>query len=126
VQIVRRRSEITWSAQTGDGDFSFYHELDEVWAAFERPRTRIKYVDVHCWRLTPASFRLILTERRLLDLVGLEVACSFPTEGCEFYVTLRPTTEKPAAVDRMALYRQVARELLEGIQEKKSDGRHDG
>ena len=80
---------------------------------------------MHCWRFTPASFNLILTELRLLDLVELEVACWFPTEGCEFYVTLRPSPQKPSTVDRMRLYRQVARELLEGIQEK-SDGRFIG
>jgi predicted SAM-dependent methyltransferase len=119
--IVKRGGEIAWSAQAG-GELSLGHQLEEAKEAFERARSTSEYVDVHCWRFTPASFRLILTELRLLGLVELEVVCSFPTEGCEFYVTLRPSTDKPAPVDRLVLYRQAARELLEGIQEKNDGG----
>lgn len=117
-QIVKRGGDVSWNAQAS-GDFRFMHELGEAKAAFERARDNDEYVDVHCWRFTPASFRLVLTELRLLELVALDEACAFPTEGCEFFLTLRPTSERPASVDRMRLYHQVARELLEGLQEKR-------
>jgi len=116
-QIVRRAQLVSWNAETM-GDFTFMHGLEEAKAAFEGACQSDAYVDVHCWRFTPASFRLILTELRLLGLFEFEEVCSFPTEGCEFFVTLRPTSALPPQVDRMALYHQVARELLEGLQEK--------
>ena len=117
-QIVKRDGEVSWSAQAR-GDFTFIHALDEAKAAFESARRSEEYVDVHCWRFTPASFRLILAELRLVGLLALEEVSSFPTLGCEFFLTLKPTTAMPANIDRMALYHQVARELLEGLQEKK-------
>ena len=115
--IVKRGPEVSWSAQA-NGDLSFIHDLAEAKAAFDQARGSDEYVDVHCWRFTPASFRLILTELRLLELVALEEVCAFPTEGCEFFVTLVPASGAPGSVDRMALYHQVARELLDGIQQR--------
>ena len=70
--------EVQWSAQAR-GDFTFIHALDEAKAAFESARRSEEYVDVHCWRFTPASFRLILAELRLVGLLALEEVSSFPT-----------------------------------------------
>lgn len=117
-QLVTRGSAVTWNAETSD-DFRFFYKLDDAKAIFERARDDDQYIDVHCWRFTPASFRLLVTELRLLGLVALEEVCAFPTEGCEFFVTLRPTTAPMGDVDRMRLYREVASELLEGLQEKR-------
>ena len=115
--IVKRGADVSWNAQAG-GELSFIHGLGEAKSAFDRARGSDEYVDVHCWRFTPASFRLILTELRLLELIAFEQVCCFPTEGCEFFVTLKPASAALGSVDRMALYRQVARELLDGLQEE--------
>ncbi len=47
-----------------------------------------EYIDVHCWRFTPASFRLLIDDFKALELLKLEEVSNFDTEGHEFYVTL--------------------------------------
>jgi len=106
-------------ASAAPGEISLVHGLDEAKSMFERSRASKDYIDVHAWRFTPASFRVIMTELRLLGLLPLEEACSFPTEGIEFFVTLRAASSATAAVDRDALYEEVAREIVQGFTERK-------
>lgn len=47
------------------------------------------YVDCHAWCFTPSSFELLLLELGTLGLIGFRIAKLFPTEGCEFIVSLR-------------------------------------
>lgn len=47
------------------------------------------YVDYHAWYYVPNSFRLALLELNLLDLVDWKIDVEFPSDGVEFYVTLR-------------------------------------
>ena len=47
------------------------------------------YVDCHAWRFTPSSFKLLMLELSALDLIGFRIAKLFPTNGCEFIVSLR-------------------------------------
>ena len=103
-------------------------EIAEAKSVFERARASDEYIDVHAWRFTPASFRLILAELRLLDLLSFEEACAFPTEGIEFFVSLRPTLARPGAVNRIALYEAVVREVVEGFTNRNSsaDRQRDG
>lgn len=54
----------------------------------ERTRQTSEYIDVHCWRFIPESFRLIISDLSGLRLINLSIAKELPTAGCEFYVTL--------------------------------------
>jgi predicted SAM-dependent methyltransferase len=101
-----------------NGELKLVHPLEEAKSMFERARDTTEYLDVHAWRFTPASFRLILTELRLLDLLSLEEVCSFPTEGIEFFVTLKAASG-PLTIDRTALYEEVAREVACGFLQRK-------
>jgi SAM-dependent methyltransferase len=47
------------------------------------------YVDCHAWCFTPASFQLLLLELGVFGLVSFRIAKLFPTDGCEFIVSLR-------------------------------------
>ncbi|HEY6619115.1 MAG TPA: methyltransferase domain-containing protein [Steroidobacteraceae bacterium] len=47
------------------------------------------YVDCHAWCFTPSSFELLVLELGSLGLIGFRIAKLFPTEGCEFVVSLR-------------------------------------
>jgi SAM-dependent methyltransferase len=48
-----------------------------------------EYVDCHAWCFTPSSFALLVLELGSLGLIGFHIAKLFPTEGCEFIVSLR-------------------------------------
>lgn len=46
------------------------------------------YIDVHCWRFTPESFDLLLSDFRRLKLLQLGKCSGFGTFGHEFYLSL--------------------------------------
>ncbi|WP_348653156.1 hypothetical protein [uncultured Sulfurimonas sp.] len=52
------------------------------------------YIDVHCWRFTPTSFRLLISDLQKLGLINLEIKSEFDTTGCEFYVALGKKDEQ--------------------------------
>ncbi|TCT00302.1 methyltransferase family protein [Pseudofulvimonas gallinarii] len=101
---------ITWVAGTR-GDVRHLHSLEEARNFFQlAQQTDAPYIDIHAWRFTPSSFRLIVHELQQLDLIDLAESCFFDSVGCEFYVSLKPG---PAAsqVDRRSLARQIQKEL---------------
>jgi SAM-dependent methyltransferase len=66
------------------------------------------YIDVHCWRFTPESFELLLSDFRKLKLLQLTVDCSFPTYGHEFYVSLsKQAKASDAELDRVKVLRSL-------------------
>lgn len=107
----RKGGAVAWGAGAG-GDLELIHTFDQARAQFEQLMSGAAqdYVDVHCWRFTPASFARLLSDVRALGLVRLEPVLSFPTEGCEFYVTLG-VSDAPAGgagvSDRLAALREV-------------------
>ncbi|ESS71597.1 hypothetical protein MGMO_94c00120 [Methyloglobulus morosus KoM1] len=89
----KRNGHIAWGqGDTDTGTFSLLHNIDQARDEWEMARTTTEYMDVHNWRFTPSSFRLILADLQTLGLTGLSVAKEFDTVGCEFHVTLRKTT----------------------------------
>lgn len=77
--------------QASEGSLSLAHDLNQARDAWEMARTTNEYVDVHNWRFTPSSFRLILADLQMLGLTGLSIAKEFDTTGCEFHVSLQKT-----------------------------------
>ena len=59
--------------------------------------------EIHCWRFTPASFRLLIEDLRMLGMIQLAVVDELDTLGAEFFVALgRPGTTE-SEVDRSTL-----------------------
>lgn len=76
------------------------------------------YVDFHATVYTPSSFALIILELSQLDLIPFSVARTFPSNGCEFYVTLRkgPPDKMDGArfqQERLRLMKTIVRELAD-------------
>jgi SAM-dependent methyltransferase len=88
---------IAWSAGTPKGSFEPIHSFQQARNLWRNALTNADYIDVHAWRFTPNSFRLILHDLRILGLIRLVELASFDTDGCEFYVSLgvdqQPSTE---------------------------------
>lgn len=72
------------------------------------------YVDVHQWRFTPASFRLLLSELKALELITLTEFSAFDTTGCEFFMALTKSAE-PQTAKRLPLFLQGVKELQVGF-----------
>lgn len=89
--IVRKGDAVSWGSGH-QGRFKLIHSMDQAKSMFEITLAADQYIDVHNWRFTPASFRLILEDIRLLGLVkNISVQSFFPTVGCEFMVQLKKT-----------------------------------
>ncbi len=72
------------------------------------------YIDIHAWRFTPASFRLILSDLGRLGLIGLKESRFFETTGCEFYVSLKPGMPDEA-LDRLHIVKAIQQELADAL-----------
>jgi SAM-dependent methyltransferase len=80
-----------------------------AWGQLEEPRIRLTgqieaakrdadaadltesapYIDRHAWCFTPSSFELLMLELGSLGLIGFHINRIFPTDGHEFFVSLR-------------------------------------
>jgi SAM-dependent methyltransferase len=117
---------------SADGDFAFsrrpvreiafFVSLEDAKRAFDayRAESDAPYVDVHGWVFTPSSFELAILELSTLKMIDFSIERSFPTEGCEFYVTLRRgRVTHGSAQDlqelRLDLLRQTFAEIREQI-----------
>lgn len=64
--------------------------------------------EIHCWRFTPESFRLILSDLRALGLTTLGIVADHETVGIEFFATLgRSGDTEPTTEERRALLQAV-------------------
>jgi SAM-dependent methyltransferase len=85
---ARCNGQMAWG-RGGTGKIELVGSLDEACAAWRKATTSTDYIDVHSWRFTPNSFRLMLTDIQMLNLTGLGLAKAFDTEGFEFFIALR-------------------------------------
>lgn len=104
----KRHGEIAWSRGGGGAD-ALAHSLADARSIWSHSRSAAEYVDVHCWRFTPTSFRLLLSDLQALDLTRFGIKAEFDTTGCEFYVSLGRTAH-PAIVDRLAELKRIKAE----------------
>lgn len=79
--------QIAWSAAI-KGRLELVHSFEQAGEVWRRAGTSDDYFDVHCWRFTPESFRLVITDLNALGLIDMTIVKEFETDGCEFYATL--------------------------------------
>lgn len=112
VGATTRNGNIAWSA-AHDGPIEFVHTFVEAQAHWGRARSTTDYIDVHNWRFTPASFRLLLNDLQVLGLTELGIKTEFDTVGCEFYVTLGKS-KSVLAMNRLLALEKVLDEAYRG------------
>lgn len=116
------RGDIAWSMREFDAftiasGMNALHEAKAVFDNHVADETG-DYVDYHNTIYTPSSFALSILELGQLGVIPFEIAYSYPTEGCEFYATLRKGDVfqmDPVALNdaRLKLMKEVVRELGE-------------
>jgi predicted SAM-dependent methyltransferase len=80
---------IAWADDGQGKPDALAHKISDAKEYFFRAHNSEEYIDTHCWRFTPESFNLILSELNYLNLINLGSIQNFDTEGCEFFVTLQ-------------------------------------
>ncbi len=107
----KKQGNIAWGADaTGAAADALVHTFPEAKALWNKSETTSEYIDVHCWRFTPASFNLIISDLLRLGLINMEVKVEFGTNGCEFYVTLGKVSSVTAEVDRLSILQKIKKE----------------
>jgi predicted SAM-dependent methyltransferase len=84
----KRNGNIAWSSDGLGGADELVHTFAEAQAHWEKSVSTTDYIDAHCWRFTPTSFLLMVSDLLSLGLINLEVKAEFDTTGCEFYMSL--------------------------------------
>jgi len=82
------------------------NSMSQAEALWERSVSSKEYIDVHCWRFTPASFRLIISDLLYLGLTSMEIKEEFDTKNCEFFVVLGKKIDALLEFDRLDMLRK--------------------
>ena len=69
--------------------------------------------DLHCWRFTPETFRVVVDDLVGLGLIDLRIVEEHPTHGAEFWVTLAPGAEPAAEDARVEMLRAALRSIAD-------------
>jgi hypothetical protein len=108
INAVSKGGRIAWE-QSQTGEFKFLCDLESVRAHLKQTLIAPMNMDVHAWCFTPASFRLLIHDLNSLGIINLQPIHSHPTEGHEFFVTLRKAITAPKG-DRLALLSDIEAE----------------
>jgi hypothetical protein len=87
LNVVSQSGKIAWSPAT-TGEYGLVHSLEDALQGMESVINEKAYLDVHAWCFVPHSFRLIIHDLFCLGLISFKEVEFYPTEGCEFYITL--------------------------------------
>lgn len=104
---AQRNGRISWDA-TEKADAALVHEPTLGRDVLSHSLSTTEYTDVHCWRFTSDSFKLLINELRYLQFTKLGICESPFMNGGEFLVSLRLTDEPVLDfAQRQALIKQV-------------------
>jgi len=96
---------IAWASGLG-GEVEFRHDLTMGTNGWRGALDDADFGgEVHCWRFTPESFRLLIAELGTMGLIDLKIVDSRPTNGSEFFVTLGHGRTIVTEEERIALVR---------------------
>jgi SAM-dependent methyltransferase len=101
-------------AQHPVGELIFYDTLSEAYHLLTTldETESVPYVDFHAWCYTPFSFKLVMLELNVLELVNWVIDVDFPTDGCEFIVVLK---KGRIAFSSDSALQEARKALLQGI-----------
>jgi hypothetical protein len=78
-----------WGEAPTSTDISRLYNISQAWHVTQKNFESDNYCDVHCWVFTPLSFFQLLSELAKIDLLKFDLVKFYPTEGCEFFVSLK-------------------------------------
>jgi hypothetical protein len=84
----KRGESIGWSSSDTEPIALQFPHLEGAADVIERGLKQEDYQDIHRWKFTPGSFRLLIDDLRRLGYHDMGIVGSFDTDGFEFYVTL--------------------------------------
>jgi len=113
LNVVSQSGHIAWSAHH-NGDYAFVHSLKDALAGMDSVINQQAYIDVHAWCFVPHSFRLLMHDLHELGMISVREIDFYPTEGCEFYITLGKQGQG-AQKSRLEMLEAIDAEIKVGI-----------
>ena len=90
---AKKNDALAWS-EGALGDYSLIHDsVSHAQAVLAHASNSNEYIDIHNWRFTPSSFKLILSDINALGYVSFSTKTFFQTEGFEFVCQLQKTSD---------------------------------
>jgi len=115
--VVKMGGAIAWSHGTPNAEIAYIHTFEQAKLLWMQAQTQDDYIDVHSWRFTPSSFKLILHDLNTLGITQFTEVCSFDSTGCEFYITLGksklPLVKTDRQTDRLVLAKNAMKEIID-------------
>jgi hypothetical protein len=112
MNVVRRSGIIAWHPDHR-GPCTQMHVSSDALRGMKVLQEPGTYLDLHAWCFTPSWFRVIMHDLHTLGFTSLRESSFSPTQGHEFYVTLRRDGAGPDA-SRMDLLESALAELAVG------------
>jgi SAM-dependent methyltransferase len=96
------------------GELRFYGTLSEAYRllATTDETESAPYADYHAWCYSPFSFKLVMLELNVFELVNWVIDVDFPADGCEFIVVLK---KGRMAFPSDSALQEARKTLLQGI-----------
>ena len=113
---VSKAGNIAWNPST-TGEYQLLHSLEETLGEMKSVVDEKSYIDAHVWCFVPHSFRLIIHDLFYLGFIPFREVDFFPTEGCEFFVTLSRNGMR-IDMSRIEMLEAVEIELTNGVSSK--------
>jgi predicted SAM-dependent methyltransferase len=89
----------TWD-RFDKSELKFVHNLTEAMEMFNLSIANDDYIDVHNWIFTPESFRLMISDLKLINKTSLSECVFFDTDGFEFIIQMKKG-DIENSIDRM-------------------------
>jgi predicted SAM-dependent methyltransferase len=86
--MVNKNNQILWHNDI-ENEIRVHHSFKETIDAYTNSLEYSEYIDVHSWKFTPDSFKLIIDDLCRIGLISLQLKCIHDTVGFEFFVVLK-------------------------------------
>lgn len=116
LNVVSKSGQIAWDSNSIGNDFKFLYGTDHA-NDFLKKSDPHTYIDVHAWCFTPNSFRLLIQDLNTLNLISLKETDFYPTQGCEFFITLSRSGAR-LEKSRLEMLSLINEEIKHGINYK--------
>jgi predicted SAM-dependent methyltransferase len=103
-----RGKSTTWS-QTSVDPLSFEFSLRQAKELFDMCRVSDTYHDIHTWKFTPSSFRLLIRDLHEIGAIRLKERLFIQGDGAEFFISLSASAPG-CPLGRLVLAKAVADE----------------
>ena len=91
-----------WST-AGFDSLHLLHDFHSAVALWHQACSGSDYFDAHCWRFTPSSFKLIISDLNTLGIIKMSTIAEYDTDGNEFFCILSKVRIENPPTDRLKL-----------------------